>query len=141
MAAVCKAERCGKPSRYSQRSPDDLADNPVGGAVRRGEMMADEDIAAEVVPTNPQQAGQAAKALQQKGFRVGHVGGSISVTGPRERWESIFGVSFVSATKPVQAELGRETNYLRAEPTSVQVPADLIDLVADVAFAEPPELH
>lgn len=103
--------------------------------------MADEKIAAEVVPTDPQRAGQAAKALQQKGFRVLHIGGSISVTGPRERWESVFGVSFVSGTKTVQAELGREANYLRPEPTSVRVPADLTDLVADVAFAEPPELH
>lgn len=103
--------------------------------------MADEDIAAEVVPTDPQRARQAAKALQQKGFRVLHVGGSISVTGPRERWESVFDVSFVAGTKTVQGELGREASYVRAEPTSVQIPADLTDLVAGVAFAEPPELH
>lgn len=104
-------------------------------------MADEEEIAAEVVPTDPQQAGQTAKALQRKGFRVLHVGGSISVTGPRERWESVFGVSFLSGTKTVQAELDREASYLRAEPTSVRVPNDLVDLVADVAFAEPPELH
>lgn len=104
-------------------------------------MAEEEAIAAEVVPSDPQRAGQAATALQRKGFRVLHVGGSISVTGPRERWASVFGVSFVTRTKTVQAQLGREASYLRAEPTSVQVPADLTDLVADVAFAEPPELH
>lgn len=104
-------------------------------------MADEEEIAAEVAPTDPQRAGQAAKALQHKGFRVLHVGGSISVTGPRERWESVFGVSFVAGTKRVQAELGREVSYLRVEPASVRVPDDLVDLVADVAFAEPPELH
>lgn len=104
-------------------------------------MADEEEIAAEVVPTDPQRARQAAKALQHKGFRVLHVGGSISVTGSRERWEAVFGVSFVARTKTVQAEVGGEATYLRAEPTSVQVPDDLVDLVADVAFAEPPELH
>ena len=103
--------------------------------------MADDDIAAEVVPTDPRRAGQAAKALQQKGFRVLHVGGSVSVTGSRERWESVFGVAFASRTKTVQQQLGRQQTFLRAEPASVQVPEDLTDLVSDVAFAEPPELH
>ena len=103
--------------------------------------MADEDIAAEVVPVDPQRAGQVAKALQRKGFRVLHVGGSVSVSGARDRWESVFGVSFVPHTKTVQPELGRQDTYLRADPASVQVPAELDGLVADVAFAEPPELH
>lgn len=103
--------------------------------------MPEEEIAAEVVPTDPQRAGQAAKALQQKGFRVLHVGGSVSVTGLRSQWESVFGVSFTPSTKTVHPEAGREATYLRAEAGSLRVPADLADLVADVAFAEPPEFH
>lgn len=103
--------------------------------------MADEEVAAEVVPTEPRRAGQAARALQGKGFRVHHVGGSVSVAAPRGLWESVFGVSFEPRTKTVQEELGRQRTYLRAEPASVRVPTDLEDLVADVAFVEPPELH
>lgn len=103
--------------------------------------MGEEEIAAEVVPTDPQRAGQAAKALQQTGFRVLHVGGSVSVAAPRGRWEAVFGVSFAPETKTVQPELGHQRTYLRAEPGSVRVPADLADLIADVAFAEPPDLH
>lgn len=103
--------------------------------------MAEEEVAAEVVPIDPQRTGQAAKALQQRGFRVLHVGGSVSVTGSRARWESVFGVSFTPSTKTVQPETGREATYLRAEAGSLRVPPDLADLVADVAFAEPPELH
>lgn len=105
--------------------------------------MAEEEVAAEVVPVDPQRAGQVAKALQQKGFRVLHVGGSVSVIGLRThtQWESVFGVSFTVRTKTVQPEVGREATYLRAEAGSLRVPADLADLVADVAFAEPPELH
>lgn len=103
--------------------------------------MGEEEVAAEVVPADPQRVRQAAKALQQRGFRVLHVGSSISVVGPRSRWEEAFGASFTAQTKTVQEELDRRRAYLRAEPGSVRVPADLEDLVADVAFVEPPELH
>lgn len=103
--------------------------------------MAGADVAAEVVPVDPRRAGRAAKALAQRGFRVLHVGTSVSVQAPVERWETTFGVSFVPHTKSVQQEIGREARYLRAEPSSLRIPPDLRDLIADVAFVEPPELH
>lgn len=94
-----------------------------------------------MVPTRPQQATRAAKALQHRGFRVLHVGDSISVEAPASRWETTFGVAFVSHRKAVQKALGRQVRYLRADPSSVHVPADLAELIADVAFTEPPELY
>lgn len=103
--------------------------------------MAEETIAAEVVPTDVAHAGKAAKALQQRGFRVLDVGTSISVTAPRATWEHAFGVVFVSGTKTVQPEIGRAVAYLRGDPDTLRVPADLEALIADVAFVEPPDLH
>lgn len=103
--------------------------------------MAGAGIAAEVVPTEPGHAGRAAKALQQRGFRVLHVGRSISVQAPRDAWEATFGVTFAPASKLVQPEIGRTTGFLRADPSSLRVPPDLAELIADVAFVEPPELH
>lgn len=103
--------------------------------------MAEEGIAAEVMPADPGHAGQAAKALAQRGFRVLHVGRSISVQAPRGTWETTFGVAFATRTKTVQPELARDATYLRAEPGSVHVPTDLAELIAEVAFVEPPDLH
>lgn len=103
--------------------------------------MAAEGIGAEVVLTEPGRARQAAKALAQRGFRVLHVGRSISVQAPRDAWEKTFGVAFVARSKTVQPELGRDVSYLRAEPGSVRVPAELQELIAEIAFVEPPDLH
>lgn len=103
--------------------------------------MAEERIAAEVVPTREPHAERTAQALQDRGFRVLHVGRSVSVEAPRTRWEETFGVSFAPHTKTVQAAIGSQRTYLRADEASVRIPPDLTDLVAAVAFAEPPELH
>lgn len=116
---------------YSARRASGGGERPIG----------EERIAAEVVPTHPQHAGRTAKALQERGFRVLHVGRSISVEASQRTWEDTFGVSFAPHTKSVQEGLGRRLAYLRADPASMRVPADLQELVADVAFAEPPELY
>lgn len=102
--------------------------------------MAEEHVAAEVVPAQGH-AERAAEALQARGFRVLHVGRSLSVAAPRSRWEEVFGVSFAPHTKTVQKAIGRERTYLRADAASVRVPDELADLITDVAFMEPPELH
>lgn len=99
------------------------------------------DVAAEVVPANPQRAHEVAKALAQRGFRVLHVGRSVSVQAPRDRWEQTFGVAFTRHAKAVQSEPVREASYLRARAETVRIPTDLHELIADVAFVEPPELH
>lgn len=103
--------------------------------------MADERIAAEVMPADPGHARRAAKALARRGFRVLHVGRSISVQAPRGTWETTFGVAFAPRTTAGQPELARDATDLRAEPGSVHVPTDLAELIADVAFVEPPDLH
>lgn len=103
--------------------------------------MAGEGIAAEVLPTAAQHTTPAVTALQERGFRVLHVGMSISVQAPRRVWEETFGVVFTPHTTTVQAQLDRQVTYQRADPESVRVPADLQSLIADVAFAEPPDLH
>lgn len=103
--------------------------------------MAEERIAAEVVPARGTEAERTARALAARGFRVLHVGRSVSVDAPRSRWEETFGVSFSPRTATVHKATGLERTYLRPDSSAVRVPADLADLVADVAFAQPPELH
>lgn len=103
--------------------------------------MAERAIAAEVAPIDSAHAGQAARALQQRGFRVLHVGGSISVEAPRAAWHDTFGVVFATRTKTVQPEIDRDVSYPRADPSTLRVPSELADLIADVAFVEPPDLH
>lgn len=111
--------------------------------MRRSEVraVADRGVAGEVVPTDPRRAAELHTALRQRGFRILHVGPSISVEAPRTAWETTFGASFTPHTKTVQKEIGRQRTYLRADPGSVRVPIDLQDLIAEVAIMEPPELH
>jgi len=103
--------------------------------------VVDRGVAGEVVPTDPRRAAEVHTALRQRGFRVLHVGRSISVEAPRRAWEATFGVSFTPHTKTVQKEIDRQRTYMRADPGSVRVPIDLQDLIAEVAIVEPPELH
>lgn len=65
-------------------------------------------ISAEIEPI-PNQVNQAASALQRLGFRILHIGPTISVQGPQSLWESTFHVSFEPRKKTVLPEVeGRE---------------------------------
>lgn len=55
--------------------------------------MTENIISAEIEPM-PNKANQAAIALQRMGFKVLHIGLTISVQGPQSLCESIFNVSF-----------------------------------------------
>lgn len=78
--------------------------------------MGAERVAAEVTPRSGQ-GRSAAAALQDLGFRVLHIGSTISVDAPPEVWARVFG------------------------GTTEVVPESLRDVVTDVAFARPPDLH
>lgn len=98
-------------------------------------------ISAEVEPVQSQ-ANQAALALQRLGFRILHIGPTISVQGPQSLWESAFNVSFEPKKKTVVAEAdGGEVTYQKARVEGMRIPADLQNLVAGVMFAEPPEFY
>jgi hypothetical protein len=58
--------------------------------------VTDDLIAAEVVPAAPSQAGHAARWLQERGFRVLHIGSTVSVEAGRDQWEETFGVTFTT---------------------------------------------
>ena len=97
-------------------------------------------ISAEIKPL-PNQARQAALALQRKGFKVLHIGTTISVQGSRSLWESIFSVSFKSQKKTVLKELEKgELTYQKAITESLQIPVELKGMIEEVAFEEPSEL-
>ena len=63
------------------------------------------------------QARQAAAALQEYGFRVLHLGATISVEAPEAVWLRVFG------------------------DTMQDIPDSLRELVADAAPAVPPDFH
>jgi hypothetical protein len=97
-------------------------------------------ISAEIEPL-PNQANPAALALQRRGFRILHIGSTISVQAPRSLWESTFNVSFKEEKKTVIPEIGREVTYLRAVTDHLVIPEGLDSLIAEVMFVEPPEFY
>ncbi len=102
--------------------------------------MQENIISAEIEPL-PNQANHAALALQRLGFRILHIGPTISVQGPRSLWESTFNVSFEPKKKTVVAEVvGGEVTYPKALTENMRIPPELQNLVTEVMFVEPPEL-
>jgi hypothetical protein len=96
-------------------------------------------ISAEVVPAS-NRAIDAARGLEQLGFRILHIGPTISVQGPASLWASTFNVSFERKTKRRLREIeGSEVSYLAARTEQMQIPAELHDVVREVMFMEPPE--
>ncbi|HXQ37731.1 MAG TPA: hypothetical protein VN843_27225 [Anaerolineales bacterium] len=101
--------------------------------------MSKKMIAAEITPT-PNQASQASKALQDLGFRILHLGPTISVQGSQALWKRTFKVSFKDEEKTASEEAGIKTTYPRAQQETVKIPEELKQLIAEIAFVEPPEL-
>ena len=97
-------------------------------------------IPAEIEPL-PNQSNQAALALQRLGFRILHIGPTISVQAPRSLWESTFNVSFKEEKKTVMAEIESEVTYLRAVTENLHIPEGLESLISEVMFVEPPEFY
>src|SRR5262245_42507359 len=102
--------------------------------------MPKDMIGAEVVPQSGK-AVEVAKAFQKLGFKVLHVGKtSISVQGPESVWRENFPVKFESRSKAQHpASGGAAVSYRWPAHDPVQVPAGLGELIASVAFVEPPE--
>ena len=102
--------------------------------------MPQDMIGAEVVPQSGK-AVEAAKALQKLGFKVLHIGTtSVSVQGPEPLWQKNFPVTFESQSKSQHphAKSGA-TPFRRPVQDPVPIPIGLSELIAAVAFAEPPE--
>lgn len=102
--------------------------------------MAEKAIAAEIQPAQ-NQAHQAALALQNRGFRILHIGSTISVQGAPSLWESTFDVAFTLREKTVMPEIGHETSYLSPIPGIIPIPAEFQNLILDVMFVEPSQLY
>lgn len=101
--------------------------------------MAGKPTAAEITPTEGK-ARQAALKLQHLGFRVLHVGPTISVEASEDVWRRVFAVSFRSESRSQSVDgLERTVEYRRPEQDAVGVPAHLDELIADIAFVQPPD--
>src|SRR5262245_54970977 len=129
----------------TQRVPSNDA-NPPRRIVRRSYgfkewrafFMSEQLISAEIEP-QPSQSTCAAQALQRLGFRVLHIGRTISVQGPQQLWESTFPVSFAEHRKTDASEIEHEVSFPRPQADTIPVPVTLQALIASVAFVEPPE--
>jgi len=103
--------------------------------------MQDNPISAEIEPS-PNNARQAASALQRLGFRILRVGTTISVDGPESLWSTVFGVDFVTRPKTTTAEAaGSQITYRKALTEHPKIPPDLRPFIAEVMFVEPPEFY
>ncbi len=96
-------------------------------------------IAAEVTP-HPGQAQLAARALQGLGFRVLHIGPTISVQATSALWRETFGVRFTRQKKTISKETDLSRAYFVPRPETLQIPPALESRIASIAFVEPPEL-
>ncbi len=97
-----------------------------------------EVVAGEIEPV-PGRAQAAARALQRLGFRVLHVGPTISVEGPARLWSETFDVSFEPRRATIASELGTDGEVTYEHAGAVRIPPQLESLVRDVAFVRPPE--
>lgn len=103
--------------------------------------MTDPTIPAEVSPV-PGQTRAAALELQRLGFRVLHIGGTISVQAPEGVWTKVFGLSFTRERRSrIPGMAGSEVEYSVPDPDPAPIPAGLAALVVSVDFARPPELY
>jgi len=101
--------------------------------------MTENIVSAEIEPM-PNKANQAAIALQRMGFKILHIGLTISVQGPQSLWESIFNGSFETRKKTVVSEAkGADAAFQKALTENMRIPLELEALVANVIFTEPPE--
>ena len=88
-------------------------------------------IPAEV-ETRPSRSRDAARALQERGFRVLHAGGTLSVDAPATLWSQVFSVEFVQ---------GEADGRSVARPGTLSVPGDLDTWIENVWLQEMPELY
>lgn len=97
-----------------------------------------EPVAAEIEPV-PGRAQAAARGLQRLGFRVLHIGPTISVEAPTRLWTDTFNVSFETRQTTTLSELDPDSRATFHEADDVTIPAQLEGLVHAVAFVRPPE--
>lgn len=103
--------------------------------------MRENIISAEVQPSL-NHATQAALALQRLGFRILHIGPTISVQGSEALWTSVFNVSFETRKKTALPRVeGSEVTYRKALTENLKIPTELQPLISGVMFVEPPEFY
>ncbi len=95
-------------------------------------------ISGEIEPC-ANQAARAAKTLQQLGFRILHIGPTISVQGAQRLWESTFSMRFQFKRKRTSTETQAEAVYPQAQPDPVSIPLTFQGLIRSIAIVEPPE--
>lgn len=142
---VAASNSCSNEGQYDETASIKDKSHPIESVApsthqQSEETMPSHIISAEIEPL-PQKANQAAIALQRRGFRILHIGPTISVQAPRELWESTFNVSFELQQRTIMPEINSETTYLRAITDDLHIPEELQSLISGVMFAEPPELY
>jgi hypothetical protein len=131
-------------------NPPLIANSPTGASMSAppckqpssGRSLVQTKIIPAEIISAPGKANAAASALQRLGFRVRHIGETVSVEGPETLWASVFNISFETCKKRVLSEVkGGDVTYRRANTEKLKIPAELEQLIADVAFVEPPEFY
>ncbi len=96
-------------------------------------------IAAEVRPAEGK-AALAARELQRAGFRIHHVGDTVSVDADETLWTTVFKVRFQDVDRSgASGTLPAQGTYRRMVAGTLRIPAEFEPLIDDVAFIEPPD--
>lgn len=128
-------------SNIQENNSLETEDSTISESITNQQMeqkMPQNLISAEIKPL-PSQGKKAALKLQNLGFKVLHIGKTISVQAPRSLWESTFNVSFKEEKKTVMAETKSEETYLKAITDKLTIPEGLENVISEVMFVEPPE--
>lgn len=95
-------------------------------------------IAAEIRPADGK-AEVAARELQHLGFRVHHVGDTVSVDADEALWSNVFGARFEDVDRKTgDGPLPAET-FRRVVKGTLRIPPELRTFIDEVALIEPPE--
>lgn len=93
-------------------------------------------VSAEIVPVHGQGA-NAARKLQELGFRVFAISSTISVEADEPLWTAVFGARFKDQAGSANA-IGEQTTFRAVVKSTVTVPRNLRALIQEVIFIEPP---
>ena len=95
-------------------------------------------IAAEIQPADGK-AETVARELQRRGFRVHHVGDTVSVDADEALWSAVFGARFEDVERTTDDSARPAETFRRVVKGTLEIPPQLRVLIDDVALIEPPE--
>ncbi|MCW4049353.1 MAG: hypothetical protein NWE89_06400 [Candidatus Bathyarchaeota archaeon] len=96
-------------------------------------------ITAEVIPIIGKK-NEAALALQREGFKILHIGQSVTIAGDKDLFEKTLQIKLTKTSKKILRDLPEPavTEYYQTKDQP-SIPEKLKSLIKEIYFQEPPE--